>query len=162
MKRDNIDWLVYEAQDITPKPSQFNKETPINELFAYALNEIAKIHIGESFLLRDLFKGYLWNRLTQSQKAELGRLISDYIDYEPIDFERERYLSYVGKTKQKQMIFQIVEDSEELNRVPRKTSVKDVPALSQWNGDPEAYDKAFFMAIAERRSKKTINPIDLR
>lgn len=155
MKRDSIDWLVYEAQDIAPKPSHFNKETPIIELFAYALNEIEKIHIGETFLLRDLFKGYIWNRLTQSQKAELGRLISDYIDYEPIDFERVRYLSYVGKTKQKQMIFQIVEDSGELNRVPRKTSVKDVPALSQWKGDSEAYDKAFFMAIAERRSKKT-------
>ena len=154
MKSIGISWWVEDAKDIKPKPKLFNEDTEVIELFAYVLNEIEKLKIGESFLLRDLFKGYIWNRLSQSQKAELGRLVSDYIDYESYDFEGTRYLSYAGKTKQKQMIFRIVRRFEEMESVPRKNSVKGVPTYDQFNGDDEAHKQAFYRAIVERRIKK--------
>lgn len=153
MRSIDISWWVEDAKDINPKPKLFNENTEVIELFAYVLNEIEKLKFGESFLLRDLFKGYIWNRLSQGQKAELGRLVSDYIDYVPYDFEGERYLSYAGKTKQKQMIFRIVREFEQMERVPRKISVKDVPTYDQFNGDSEAHKQAFYWAIVERRSK---------
>ena len=117
MKRDDIPDLVYDAERITPKPDQFNGSTPVLELFAYVLNEIENIQIGESFLIRDLFKGYIWNRLFQNQKTELGRWVSDYLDLMSNDFEGGRYLSYEGKTKQKQMIMRIVDDYEERKKL---------------------------------------------
>ena len=154
MKRDDIPDLVYDAERITPKPDQFNGSTPVLELFAYVLNEIENIQIGESFLIRDLFKGYIWNRLFQNQKTELGRWVSDYLDLMSNDFEGGRYLSYEGKTKQKQMIMRIVDDYEERKNVPRKISAKGVPKAEQFNGDSEAYKEAFYRAILERRSKR--------
>ncbi len=154
MRSVGISWWVEDAREINPKPKLFNETTAVIELFAYVLNEVEKVIIGESFLLRDLFKGYIWNRLSQSQKAELGRLVSDYIDYESYDFEETRYLSYAGKTKQKQMIFRIVRRFEEMESVPRKNSVKGVPTYDQFNGDDEAHKQAFYRAIVERRIKK--------
>lgn len=44
------------------------------KLLKKAWNETKTLEIGESFILKDLFKGYKWNRLAVEQRAALGRL----------------------------------------------------------------------------------------
>ena len=45
-----------------------------NELLEIAKNELANLKPGEMFLVRDLFKGYEWNRISRSNRLLLGTL----------------------------------------------------------------------------------------
>ncbi len=47
----------------------------INELLQTAINETALLHGGEDFLLKDLFKGYEWNRIPFKNRLLLGTLL---------------------------------------------------------------------------------------
>jgi len=47
--------------------------------FQKALNEITKLYSGEIFLVKDLFKGYEWNRLQLNDRLLLGKLFYDRI-----------------------------------------------------------------------------------
>ncbi|WP_077611616.1 single-stranded DNA-binding protein [Clostridium sp. Marseille-P2415] len=50
-----------------------------NELLETAKEEIKNLKSGEVFLLRDLFKGYEWNRISRSNRLLLGTLFLNYI-----------------------------------------------------------------------------------
>lgn len=52
----------------------------VNELLEIAISEISNINPGEIFLLRDLFKGYEWNRISISDRLLLGTLFLNYIN----------------------------------------------------------------------------------
>lgn len=54
----------------------------INVLLEMALNETANLSNGEVFLLRDLFKGYEWNRISRSNRLLLGTLFLNKISSE--------------------------------------------------------------------------------
>ncbi len=43
------------------------------KLLDIAVNEVSKIKGGEEFIVKDLFKGYEWNRLTIEERRNLGR-----------------------------------------------------------------------------------------
>ena len=135
-------------------PDSFDEKTKVIKLFYYMVKEARNLRMGEQFLIRDLFKGYIWNRLSQAQKAELGRLVSDYICAYTEHGVEEYFLSYAGRTKQGQMILKLVGWDEGIERVPRKGPKANVPKLSDFNGDKEAFEKAFAMYIAERRCKQ--------
>ncbi len=51
----------------------------VNELLFIAESELQNIHQGEVILLRDLFKGYEWNRISRSDRLLLGTLFLNYI-----------------------------------------------------------------------------------
>lgn len=51
----------------------------VNELLEIAKKEINNISTGEVFLLKDLFKGYEWNRISRSDRLLLGILFLNYI-----------------------------------------------------------------------------------
>jgi len=51
----------------------------VNELLEIAKAELSRLLPGEVFLLRDLFKGYEWNRITRSDRLLLGTLFLNYI-----------------------------------------------------------------------------------
>lgn len=51
----------------------------VNELLDKAKAEISNLLSGEVFLLRDLFKGYEWNRISRSDRLLLGTLFLNYI-----------------------------------------------------------------------------------
>jgi len=51
----------------------------VNELFDMAKRELANLKSGEIFLVRDLFKGYEWNRISRSDRLLLGTLFLNYI-----------------------------------------------------------------------------------
>jgi len=52
--------------------------TNIKELLEYAKKETEHIQVGEGFTLKDLFKGYEWNRIPKRDRHKLGRYFFDY------------------------------------------------------------------------------------
>lgn len=74
----------------------------INVLLEKAINETEKLNDGEIFLLRDLFKGYEWNRISRSTRLLLGTLFLNKISNENLD------ISATAKTSSGQQKYQIV------------------------------------------------------
>ncbi|MBU5592615.1 single-stranded DNA-binding protein [Clostridium sp. MSJ-4] len=63
----------------------------VNELLDMAKRELTNLKSGEIFLVRDLFKGYEWNRISRSDRLLLGTLFLNYIksdDLEVIPIEK--------------------------------------------------------------------------
>jgi len=56
--------------------------TDINILLEEAIQETTFLKNGETFLLRDLFKGYEWNRISRSNRLLLGTLFLNRINNE--------------------------------------------------------------------------------
>lgn len=50
-----------------------------NELLKIAKEELKNLNSEEIFLVRDLFKGYEWNRISRSNRLLLGTLFINYI-----------------------------------------------------------------------------------
>lgn len=51
----------------------------VNELLDKAKAELSNLLHGEVFLVRDLFKGYEWNRISRSDRLLIGILFLNYI-----------------------------------------------------------------------------------
>lgn len=51
----------------------------VNELLDIAKRELINLKSGEIFLVRDLFKGYEWNRISRSDRLLLGTLFLNNI-----------------------------------------------------------------------------------
>jgi len=51
----------------------------VNDLLEIARAELSYLLPGEVFLLRDLFKGYEWNRISRSERLLLGTLFLNYV-----------------------------------------------------------------------------------
>ena len=51
----------------------------VNTLLDKTKGELSNLLSGEVFLLRDLFKGYEWNRISRSDRLLLGALFLNYI-----------------------------------------------------------------------------------
>ena len=49
-------------------------------LLSRAIEETKNIKKGEIFLVRDLFKGYEWNRISRSDRLLLGTLFLHYVN----------------------------------------------------------------------------------
>lgn len=56
----------------------------VNELLDIAKSELINLKTGEIFLVRDLFKGYEWNRISRSNRLLLGTLFLNYIKSDDI------------------------------------------------------------------------------
>lgn len=52
----------------------------VGRLLETAVNETYKVNAGEKFLLKDLFKGYEWNRISRSDRLLLGTLFLNYVN----------------------------------------------------------------------------------
>ena len=52
----------------------------VNELVSLAIGETEKLHSGEVFLVRELFKGYEWNRISRSDRLLIGTLFLNQIN----------------------------------------------------------------------------------
>jgi len=50
-----------------------------NELLEISKEELINLNSEEIFLVRDLFKGYEWNRISRSNRLLLGTLFINYI-----------------------------------------------------------------------------------
>lgn len=54
----------------------------VNELLKHALAETSFIMSGEEFLVKDLFKGYEWNRIPLKNRLLLGTLFLNCVNSE--------------------------------------------------------------------------------
>ena len=52
----------------------------VNELLDEAIKEAKKLKEGEIFLVKDLFKGYLWNRIPRKDRILLGTLFLNQVN----------------------------------------------------------------------------------
>lgn len=59
----------------------------VNELLKIAKLETENVQVDEIFLLKDLFKGYEWNRISRSDRLLLGTLFLNYIRFENVGIE---------------------------------------------------------------------------
>lgn len=50
-----------------------------NQLLEEAKREISELNNGEIFLVRELFKGYLWNRIPRKDRLLLGTLFLNWV-----------------------------------------------------------------------------------
>lgn len=50
-----------------------------NRLLNEAINELQYLNKGEVFLVKDLFKGYIWGRIDRSIRLKLGILFLNHI-----------------------------------------------------------------------------------
>lgn len=50
------------------------------EFLNNAIKETENLNQGEVFLVRDLFKGYEWNKISRSQRPLLGTLFLNYVN----------------------------------------------------------------------------------
>lgn len=57
---------------------RYNKRT-VNELLDISRNELKNLSPGEIFLVRDLFKGYEWNRISRRDRLLLETLFLNYV-----------------------------------------------------------------------------------
>ncbi|MDD4112530.1 MAG: single-stranded DNA-binding protein [Herbinix sp.] len=71
----------------------------IQVLLKQAIDETEKLNKGEEFLLRDLFKGYEWNRISRKYRIVLGTLFLDYIR------ENHPTIEAIEKTSSKQQMY---------------------------------------------------------
>jgi hypothetical protein len=60
------------------------KSMDVNKLLEYAIKEADKTLNEEVFLIRDLFKGYEWNRIPRNDRLLLGTLFLNYVKREKI------------------------------------------------------------------------------
>lgn len=54
----------------------------VNDLLVYAIDESMRINKDEIFLIKDLFKGYEWNRIPKKDRLLLGTLFLNYVKKE--------------------------------------------------------------------------------
>ena len=52
----------------------------VNELLNEAIKETANLKEEEIFLVKELFKGYEWNRIPRSERILLGTLFLNYVN----------------------------------------------------------------------------------
>ncbi len=52
----------------------------VNELLEEAIRETENLNEGEIFLVKDLFKGYVWNRIPRKDRLLLGTLFLNWVN----------------------------------------------------------------------------------
>lgn len=73
----------------------------VNDLLNIAIKETENLNQGEVFLIRDLFKGYEWNRISRSKRLLLGTLFLNYVNTSKI------YIQAIEKTTSGQQKYKI-------------------------------------------------------
>ncbi len=52
----------------------------VNDLLCEAIKETSNLNEGEIFLVKDLFKGYFWNRIPLKDRLLLGTLFLNHVN----------------------------------------------------------------------------------
>ena len=69
-----------------------NANTTLAELFDTAISTLGEVEAGEIFTVKELFKGFEWNRIPKAYRTKLGSMVLVYANgeagshmIEPID-----------------------------------------------------------------------------
>ena len=65
----------------------------VNDLLESAIAEVKNLQSGETFLVKDLFKGYEWNRIPRNSRLLLGTLFLNSVSNDKV-----LRIETVGKT----------------------------------------------------------------
>ena len=65
----------------------------INVYLEQAIQEARHLNHGEVFLLRDLFKGYEWNRISRNHRLLLGTLFLNKVNTEVLNIKADEKTS---------------------------------------------------------------------
>ena len=76
----------------------------INDLLQIAIEETINLESGEKFLLKDLFKGYEWNRILRKDRLLLGTLFLNFVNSK----ENDKHIKTVEKTSSNQQKYEKV------------------------------------------------------
>lgn len=76
------------------------KDTTLQELFDCAVNTVNQVEGGEEFIVRDLFRGFEWNRIAKGNRTKLGGMFFAYAKA-----DGSFALEPLGKTPQNQQIY---------------------------------------------------------
>ena len=71
----------------------------VNDLLQMAISEIHALEDGEKFTLKDLYKGYVWNRITRGDRIALGTLFLNFA-------KTENEIKLLGKSNSGQQSYQ--------------------------------------------------------
>lgn len=76
----------------------------VNKLLEYAVEEAKSIQPEETFLVKDLFKGYEWNRIPRKDRLLLGTLFLNYVNQKelnimPIEKTSSNQQRYIGRNR---------------------------------------------------------------
>lgn len=74
----------------------------VNDLLALAIKETQNLESNEVFLVRELFKGYEWNRISRSDRLLLGTLFLSYVN------ANECSIAAVEKTSSGQQRYRVI------------------------------------------------------
>jgi len=82
---------------------KYYPELPLSEqekLLKQAQNEIKKLDSGDCFAAQDLFLGYVWGKLTPSDRKTFGRLFSFYVEK-----SGGKIIESIGRSGQRHIIY---------------------------------------------------------
>ena len=74
--------------------------TSLETLLEIAITTLQEVSPGEKFIVRELFRGFEWNRIGKSNRTKLGGLFYRYVSEHP-----ELSIEPLGKTPQNQQIY---------------------------------------------------------
>ena len=76
------------------------ESTTLNNLFDMAVEATRDVVPGETYIVRDLFRGFEWNRIQKGNRTKLGAMYFSYAKTEaPSEIES------LGKTPQNQQMY---------------------------------------------------------
>lgn len=76
-----------------------NSETTLDELLTQTKEQLNNLQSGEVFLVKDLYRGYEWNRISKGNRTKLGMLFNSFSNTDNSGIEA------VKKTPQNQWIY---------------------------------------------------------
>ncbi|MGN7299087.1 DUF1413 domain-containing protein [Ferdinandcohnia sp. SAFN-114] len=71
--------------------------TSLEELLVIAKDTIKEIEKGEEFIVKELFRGFEWNRIGKGNRTKLGAMFFNFAEN-----EGKQHLKGIGKTPQNQ------------------------------------------------------------
>ncbi|GIO38856.1 hypothetical protein J41TS12_37170 [Paenibacillus antibioticophila] len=80
---------------------KIDSNTSLQDLMDVAKATIAELGQGEEFLVKDLFRGFEWNRIAKGNRTKLGSMFYNYALN-----EASAQLKPLGKTPQNQQMYE--------------------------------------------------------
>lgn len=71
--------------------------TSLDELFEIVKSTLAELNTGEEFIVKELFRGFEWNRIAKGTRTKLGSMVFNFANH-----EGSTIIGPLGKTPQNQ------------------------------------------------------------
>ena len=75
--------------------------TSLQDLFEIVIKTLDDVNAGEVFIVKELFRGFEWNRIKKGNRTKLGSMVLAYANSD----EGASVLETLGKTPQNQQIY---------------------------------------------------------